>query len=240
MSTNKEFKSFMTGRLKRVQAVGFVMIGVGISHLIHLLWLDESAQLVLLFLTSLAVSIFSILVVYEIYSRVRTRKTISSVRNELVSSFVEAMETLEVHRDAPIHERSPRSHDSIFLDKDSDERRIHRKYKLLSQGAFESLKDRVSEYIIEIVDQSYRISRHQSVDIISAVHVNRAAEHLIATPARKVYRYIGAVGGVFFGVSLSSVVTYFGSTGPSQTLAIFAILFGIISAFMISCSFFNE
>lgn len=103
-----------------------------------------------------------------------------------------------------------------------------------SPSAFEDLKEKINEYIIDLVNESVKIAVRYKADIVSKAHVEQASEYLVSSIRRKIFRHLGTVGGIFLGAAVSN---FMGLTSATQ-LSISSILvsggLGIVGAFMVA------
>jgi hypothetical protein len=76
-----------------------------------------------------------------------------------------------------------------------------------SVPAYEVLRSRIAEYILDLVAESARLARRSRADDISATHVQRAAEHLTSSTRGRYYRHLGTVGGIMLGGALSNILS---------------------------------
>ena len=76
-----------------------------------------------------------------------------------------------------------------------------------SEGAFRLLKDKVNEYITQLVYESTKDARRHRSDLVSASNIERASQYLIASSSRKVYKHYGTLGGIFSGGAVSSLLS---------------------------------
>jgi hypothetical protein len=103
-----------------------------------------------------------------------------------------------------------------------------------SSAAFAILKTNISEYVTELVSESIKVSKRHRADTVSAAHVERAAEYLVSSTSRRIYRHLGTVGGIFLGAALSNMLAM---TLVGQYTGVGTILsgsLGIVGAFMIA------
>lgn len=103
-----------------------------------------------------------------------------------------------------------------------------------SPPAFSLLKDKIAQHITELVNESVKVSKRHRADTVSAAHVERASEYLVASTSRKVYRHLGTVGGILLGAALSNLLsmTIVGQYTGGGTLLSAAL--GVVGAFMIA------
>jgi hypothetical protein len=76
-----------------------------------------------------------------------------------------------------------------------------------SRAAFSSLKDKISEYIDDLVTESVKVSKRHRADTVSSAHVAHASDYLVASNSRRVFRHLGTVGGILLGAALSNILT---------------------------------
>jgi len=103
-----------------------------------------------------------------------------------------------------------------------------------SPQSFSTLKEKISEYIAQLVSESLKVSKRHQADTVSGAHVERASEYLIASSTRRFFRHLGTVGGVLLGASLSSILsmTVQGQYSIAGTLV--SVGLAIVGAFMIA------
>jgi hypothetical protein len=103
-----------------------------------------------------------------------------------------------------------------------------------SPPAFETLKAKISEYLRDLLTESIKVSRRYNADTVSAAHVERAAEYLVSSMSRRLFRHVGTVGGILFGAALSNLLTMTlaGQFTSSGTLLSAAL--GFVGAFMVA------
>lgn len=103
-----------------------------------------------------------------------------------------------------------------------------------SPSAFSVLKEKISEYIVQLVSESIKVSKRHQADTASAAHVERASEYLVSSTSRRFFRHLGTVGGILLGASLSNILlmTVAGQYSTVGTLVSAGL--GIIGAFMIA------
>ncbi len=75
-----------------------------------------------------------------------------------------------------------------------------------SPPAFGLLKANISEYVSELIGESIKVSKRHRADTVSAAHVERAAEYLVSSTSRRIYRHLGTVGGILLGAALSNML----------------------------------
>lgn len=103
-----------------------------------------------------------------------------------------------------------------------------------SPAAFETLKDRIAEYINNLVTESIKLSKRHQADTVSSNHVDRAAQYLVSVTARRFFRHLGTVGGILLGASLSNILSMAGANSFSSLGVVLSAVLGIAGAFMIA------
>lgn len=73
-----------------------------------------------------------------------------------------------------------------------------------SPEGFQRLKDRIAEFIGELVVESIRVSKRYQSDSVSPAYVDRAAEHLASGKRAMWRRLVGGIGGLVAGVGLAT------------------------------------
>jgi hypothetical protein len=109
-----------------------------------------------------------------------------------------------------------------------------------SPKAFENLKGKINDYVIELIYESVKIAGRYNADIVSSAHVEQASNNLVSSITRKIYRHIGTVGGIFLGASISNFITL----TSSPQLSILSVLvsggLGIVGSFMVALHIAKE
>lgn len=103
-----------------------------------------------------------------------------------------------------------------------------------SPSAFAALKEKIAEYIVNLVTESIKISHRHQADTVSANHVQRATEYLVSVTSRRFLRHLGTVGGILLGASLSNILSMAGTGEYTLIGVVLSAGFGIIGAFLIA------
>jgi hypothetical protein len=103
-----------------------------------------------------------------------------------------------------------------------------------SPPAFDTLKAKVSEYVVDLLNESIKVSKQHRADTVSAAHVERAAEYLVSSTSRRFYRHLGTVGGILLGAALSNILAMTLAGQYTGGGTILSVALGIIGAFMIA------
>jgi histone H3/H4 len=76
-----------------------------------------------------------------------------------------------------------------------------------SDHAFEELKEQISAYAEELIDESVKKAKQHRAESVSSADVQQANQYLVASPSHRIYRHVGTFGGLLFGTALSSMVS---------------------------------
>jgi histone H3/H4 len=103
-----------------------------------------------------------------------------------------------------------------------------------SPSAFATLKDKIGEYIENLVNESVKVSKRHRADTVSSAHVQRAAEYLVAITSRRFFRHLGTVGGIILGASLSNILSMVGNNSLTSLGVLVSVALVIVGASMIT------
>jgi hypothetical protein len=103
-----------------------------------------------------------------------------------------------------------------------------------TENAFKTLKENIAGYIEELISESSRLAKRYRSDAISATHVERASEYLLASSSRRVFRHLGTVGGLLFGAALSNLLSMTTTATYNSIGIIVTCALGFAGAFMIA------
>jgi histone H3/H4 len=103
-----------------------------------------------------------------------------------------------------------------------------------SPSAFVILKDKIGEYIENLINESIKTSRRHQADTVSSKHVEHAAEYLVALTSRKFFRHIGTIGGIVAGASSSNILSMVGSNSFTSLGVLVSVVFLVAGVFMIT------
>ena len=103
-----------------------------------------------------------------------------------------------------------------------------------SAAAFSVLRAIVSGFIAELIAESRRVAQRYRADTVSAAHVERASEYLVASTTRRIFRHLGTVGGVLLGAGLSTILSMATAETFPRVPTLLAAGIGLVGAFMIA------
>ncbi|MDX6531856.1 MAG: hypothetical protein QOH41_4146 [Blastocatellia bacterium] len=105
-----------------------------------------------------------------------------------------------------------------------------------SPAAFSVLKDKITQHVSDLIEESTAVARRDKADSISTKHVEVASEHLITHAGGRVYQLLGTWGGIFLGSSSSAFVSMFLSHQFPASALLFGIIAGVAGAFLLGLS----
>jgi hypothetical protein len=109
-----------------------------------------------------------------------------------------------------------------------------------SAAGFLAFREKITQYIADLSTESVKVSARHAADTVSAAHVEHAADFLVSSRARRLYRYYGMIGGILLGASISS---FFDMTRLLQFPAgatLVAAAMGIVGAFLLALQIAKE
>jgi len=104
-----------------------------------------------------------------------------------------------------------------------------------SPAAYSRLREKIAEYISQLVTESVKVSKRHQSDTVSAAHVERANEYLVSSSTRRIFKHLGTVGGILLGAAVSTFLSMATSTGEfSMRGALISAALGIVGAFLVA------
>jgi hypothetical protein len=103
-----------------------------------------------------------------------------------------------------------------------------------SHKGFELLKEKISDYIDDLIKESVRASKRSRSDTVSPVHVERASEYLVSSSGRRLYKHLGTIGGIILGAVFSNTLSMTSTGQYSASGTLLYIALGMVSAFLIA------
>lgn len=104
----------------------------------------------------------------------------------------------------------------------------------MTPAAIAVLKRKISDYIVELAEESARIAARHRADAVSAAHVEDAASYLLVSRSRRLYRHLGTVGGLLFGAALSTVLAMLTTNQLSPVGVVTSSGVGMLGAFLVA------
>ncbi len=103
-----------------------------------------------------------------------------------------------------------------------------------SPNAFELLKNKIAEYIDDLISESVGVSKRLRSDTVVPAHVERASEYLVASTGRRLYKHLGTFGGILLGAVLSNMLAMTNTGQYSGLSTLMVIALGMVGAFLIA------
>jgi hypothetical protein len=103
-----------------------------------------------------------------------------------------------------------------------------------SPPAFDTLKQKVADYIRALIDESAKIAKRHDAETISETYVEDANRVLVSASGRRWFRHLGTVGGILLGASLSNMLSMITTQKFSAAPVLATMSLGIIGAFMVA------
>lgn len=109
-----------------------------------------------------------------------------------------------------------------------------------SDKGFIEFRNQISQFIIQLFDESFRIARRSNVEIVSPTHIKTASNNIKKTNSTRT-SILKTLGGLLLGASLSNILSIsFYSVSYSPIHLILTILFGITGSFLLGFNLFRS
>ena len=105
-----------------------------------------------------------------------------------------------------------------------------------SADAFSILKEKIYQYISELMLESINISKRYHSDTISKNYIEKASLYLYSSKSGKFFKNIGMVGGILLGVSVSNIISTLALDSISTGEIILPVILGFAGIFMVTLS----
>jgi histone H3/H4 len=103
-----------------------------------------------------------------------------------------------------------------------------------SENAFVILKERISEFIVELMVESIKVTRRHRSEQVAPADVEHAAQYLVASSTRKTFRHMGTVGGILLGAVGSNLLGMATTHQFTLTSIIVTFALTLIGAFLVA------
>lgn len=103
-----------------------------------------------------------------------------------------------------------------------------------SSAAFSTLRSKIGEFMSGLVSESIKMARRHRADSVSAAHVEKANDFLIASARRRFLRHSGTFGGVALGACLSGLIGMMVNGSCPLTPVFVCVGLGVIGGFLIA------
>jgi hypothetical protein len=106
--------------------------------------------------------------------------------------------------------------------------------------AYDMYRGKIGQYIDDLYRESSAIAKHQEADVISAKHVEAAAERLTLSPQGRFRRHLGIGSGLFLGSSISTLGSMVVADAYPLSGIILTLITGIVGAFFFGMHVMRE
>jgi histone H3/H4 len=76
-----------------------------------------------------------------------------------------------------------------------------------SEQALKELEEQFSGYAVELINESVKKAKRHRAESVSSADVQQAGQYLVTSTSHRIYRHVGALGGLLCGAALSSIVS---------------------------------
>jgi len=109
-----------------------------------------------------------------------------------------------------------------------------------SPSAFERVKQKISEYTVELITESVKVARRHDSDSVSPSYVDRASEYLVSHSGSKTYRHLGTLGGILLGAVGSNVLSMITTRQFSLGGIVITVLLTLVGAFLVAVNMVKD
>lgn len=103
-----------------------------------------------------------------------------------------------------------------------------------SEQAFEELKEQISIYAGELVQESVKKAKRHRAENVSSADVQQASQYLVASTSHRIYRHAGTIGGLLFGTAFSSILSMITTRQYGLSGVVVTFVFTIIGTFLVT------
>jgi hypothetical protein len=103
-----------------------------------------------------------------------------------------------------------------------------------TENAFSSLKEKIAEYSVQLISESVKNSRRRQSEVVSTQNVELASQYLIPSTAYKIYGHLSTIGGIFLGVSVSTVAAMIDANATTVRSAVLTVVFTLIGGALVA------
>lgn len=109
-----------------------------------------------------------------------------------------------------------------------------------SDEARETLKIYHEKFITRLIAESRKIASRSEVHIISPIHVERANSNLYNNGSASISRYLGTIGGILLGASLSNILAMVSDERYTTASILLSVSMAIFGTFFIARHSIND
>ncbi|HEX8267396.1 MAG TPA: hypothetical protein VF596_18495 [Pyrinomonadaceae bacterium] len=109
-----------------------------------------------------------------------------------------------------------------------------------SDKAFTRLKTKISEYTIQLINESVKTSRRRKSDTVSTSDVEHSSQYLTYSSGSKLSRNVGTLGGILLGAGLSTFLSMVVNGVFTTNPVLIALALTVFGMFMVSYQIAKE
>jgi histone H3/H4 len=103
-----------------------------------------------------------------------------------------------------------------------------------SSNAFNRLKEKISEYSIQLITESTKVARRHKSESVSTSDVEHASQYLVSSTSHKIYRHMGTIGGILLGTAASNILAMITTQQYTLTGIVVTFVLTLLGTFMIA------
>ena|ERR1043165_949392 len=103
-----------------------------------------------------------------------------------------------------------------------------------SEQAFEELKEQISIYAVELIEESVKKAKRHRAESVSSADVQQASQYLVASTSHRIYRHAGTVGGLLFGTAFSNILSMITTHQYGLAGVIVTFVFTMVGTFLVA------
>jgi histone H3/H4 len=129
----------------------------------------------------------------------------------------------------------PRQRSELQQIIDTAERELqHTSHTRFTDNGFNRLKEKISEYVVQLITESVKVARRRDSETVSPTHIEQASQYLVSSTSRKLYRHIGTVGGILLGVAGSNFLSMITSNIFTLNGVVVTVAFTLVGGVLIA------
>ncbi|HSS21492.1 MAG TPA: hypothetical protein VLL54_15560 [Pyrinomonadaceae bacterium] len=126
------------------------------------------------------------------------------------------------------------------LIKIAEEELSHTDPSPFSSSAFDRVKEKISEYTVELITESVKVARRHDSDSVSPSYVDRASEYLISQSGSKTYRHLGTIGGILLGAVGSNVLSMITTRQFTLGGIVVTVVLTLVGSFLVAVNMVKD
>jgi hypothetical protein len=109
-----------------------------------------------------------------------------------------------------------------------------------STPAFKRVKQKISEYTVELITESVRVARRHDSDSVSPSYVDRASEYLVSHSRNKTFRHMGTMGGILLGAVGSNVLSMITTHQFTLGGIVITVILTLVGSFLVAVNMVKD